>query len=73
MRPPPPPARTALTAARDGYVADLEALDRTPDNKPLAWRYGIDGTVLGPKIRSAEIANWITHQVLPTRAARGRS
>ena len=60
-------------AARDGYVADLEALNREPANKPLAWRYGIDETVLDPAIRTAEIANWITHQVLPTRAQRGRN
>ena len=60
-------------AARDGYVADLEALDRAPDNKPLAWRYGIDAAVLDPRVRTAEIANWITHQVLPARAKRGRA
>ncbi len=60
-------------AARDGYVADLVALDREPDNKPLAWRYGIDATVLDPRVRTAEIANWITHQVLPARARRGRN
>lgn len=60
-------------AARDGYVADLETLDREPANKPLAWRYGIDGTVLDPSVRHAEIANWITHQVLPMRGERGRS
>jgi len=59
-------------AARDAYVADLEALDREPDNKPLAWRYGIDQTVLKPAVRTAELANWITHQVLPARAKRGR-
>jgi GMP synthase (glutamine-hydrolysing) len=59
--------------ARDAYVADLETLDREPDNKPLAWRYGIDETVLNPGIRTAELANWITHQVLPARAKRGRS
>jgi GMP synthase (glutamine-hydrolysing) len=60
-------------AARDDYVADLVALDRAPDDKPLAWRYGIDATVLNPRVRTAEIANWITHQVLPTRAKRGRA
>ena len=59
-------------ATRDGYVANLDALDREPDNKPLAWRYGIDETVLNPHVRTAEIANWITHQVLPARAKRGR-
>jgi GMP synthase (glutamine-hydrolysing) len=59
-------------AAREAYVADLETLDREPDNKPLAWRYGIDQTVLSPAIRTAELANWITHQVVPTQAKRGR-
>jgi GMP synthase (glutamine-hydrolysing) len=58
--------------ARDTYTADLETLDREPDNKPIAWRYGIDDTVLNDSTRTAEIANWITHQVLPTRRARGR-
>lgn len=60
-------------ASRDAYMADLQTLDREPANKPLAWRYGIDETVLNPTIRTAELANWITHQVLPTRAKRGRS
>jgi GMP synthase (glutamine-hydrolysing) len=60
-------------AGRDAYVADLETLHREPDNKPLAWRYGIDETVLNEKIRTAELANWIAHQVLPTRSSRGRA
>lgn len=60
-------------ATREAYVADLEALDREPDNKPLAWRYGIDETVLDARVRTTELANWITHQVLPTRTARGRT
>jgi len=60
-------------AARDAYTADLETLHREPDNKPIAWRYGIDDTVLNEATRTAEIANWITHQVLPVRASRGWS
>ena len=63
----------ADATARDDYVADLEALDRNPDDKPLAWRYGMDETVLDRRVRSTEIANWIAHQVLPGRAKRGRS
>jgi len=62
----------ADAAARDHYVADLETLDRNPDDKPLAWRYGMDETVLDRRVRSTEIANWIAHQVLPGRAARER-
>ena len=60
-------------AAREVYATDLDTLDREPGNKALAWRYGIDETVLDPSIRTTEIANWITHQVLPGRAERGRS
>jgi len=47
-------------------------LDRNPDDKPLAWRYGMDETVLDRRVRSTEIANWIAHQVLPGRATKGR-
>lgn len=60
-------------AARDGYVADLETLDRAPHNKPLAWRYGMDETVLDGRVRSTELANWIADQVLPHRTKCGRS
>jgi GMP synthase (glutamine-hydrolysing) len=60
-------------AARDAYTADLEMLQHQPGLKPIAWRYGIDHTVLDARVRTAEIANWITHQVLPTRAKRGRA
>jgi GMP synthase (glutamine-hydrolysing) len=63
----------ADAAARDNYVADLETLDRNPDDKPLAWRYGMDETVLDRRVRSTEIANWIAHQVLPKHSAKGRA
>ena len=58
-------------AARDAYTADLEMLQREPGRKPITWRYGIDNTVLDARVRTAEIANWITHQVLPARQKRG--
>lgn len=62
----------ADATARDAYIADLETLDRAPDNKPLAWRFGMDETVLDKRVRATELANWIAHQVLPGRARRGR-
>jgi GMP synthase (glutamine-hydrolysing) len=62
----------ADTSARDAYTADLEALHHEPGLKPISWRYGIDDTVLDERVRTTEIANWITHQVLPTRQTRGR-
>jgi len=60
-------------AARDAYISDLDTLDREPTNKPVAWRNGMDETVLDPAVRTVEIANWITHQVLPVRGRRGRA
>jgi GMP synthase (glutamine-hydrolysing) len=54
------------------YAGEMMVLDREPDNKALAWRHGIDGTVLDEGMRVKEIGNWIAHQVLPTRAKRGR-
>ena len=47
-------------------------LQHQPGLTPIAWRYGIDDTVLDARVRTAEIANWIMHQVLPARAKRGR-
>ena len=73
LRPAADPRRLLRRCGRtrDAYVADLDALDREPDNKPLAWRYGIDESVLDPAVRTTELANWIAHQVLPTRGGTG--
>jgi GMP synthase (glutamine-hydrolysing) len=54
------------------FSQDLDALHRDPACKRLAWRHGVSGNVLDPKLRTGEIANWIEFQVLPTRAKRGR-
>ena len=57
-------------SARDAYTADLETLGRAPGDKPIAWRHGIDETVLNERARTTELANWITHQVLPNYGRR---
>jgi GMP synthase (glutamine-hydrolysing) len=54
------------------FWSDLDALDRNPDDKRLAWRHGISKNILDKKLRTGEVANWIEFQVLPTRAKRGR-
>jgi len=54
------------------FIADLEHFEREPGNMALAWRHGIDGAVIAKEVRTRELANWITHQVLPARTARGR-
>lgn len=55
-----------------GFAKDLDALDRDPDCKRLAWLHGISQNVLNKKLRVSEIANWIEFQVLPMRVKRGR-
>jgi GMP synthase (glutamine-hydrolysing) len=54
------------------FAGDLMTLDRDPDEKRLAWRYGISKNILDKKLRTGEVANWLEYQVLPTRAKRGR-
>ena len=54
------------------FALDLDALDRDPGCKRLAWRHGISKNVLDKKLRVGEIANWIEFQVLPVRVKRGR-
>ncbi|HET9717961.1 MAG TPA: type 1 glutamine amidotransferase [Pseudolabrys sp.] len=54
------------------FAQDLDALDRDPDCKRLAWRHGVSKNVLDKKMRIKEVSNWVEFQVLPTRAKRGR-
>jgi GMP synthase (glutamine-hydrolysing) len=56
----------------EAYAADLDALDRDPACKRLAWRHGVSANVLDKKLRTGEIANWLELLVLPARAKRGR-
>jgi GMP synthase (glutamine-hydrolysing) len=54
------------------FASDLDALDKNPDDKRLAWRHGISKNVLDKTLRTGEVANWIEFQVLPMRVKRGR-
>lgn len=54
------------------FAADLDALDKNPGDKRLAWRHGISKNVLDTRLRVSEVANWIEYHVLPKRAKRGR-
>jgi GMP synthase (glutamine-hydrolysing) len=54
------------------YAQELETLDRDPEQKRIAWRNGVSRNILDPKLRTAEVQNWIEFQVLPTRVKRGR-
>ncbi len=54
------------------YSNKVAALHTDPNDKPLAWRLGLDSTVLDKNFRTREVRNWLHHQVLPTRSKRGR-
>ncbi|MBV9556134.1 MAG: type 1 glutamine amidotransferase [Pseudolabrys sp.] len=56
----------------DEFANELDALDKNPEEKRLAWRNGISKNVLDRKLRTLEVANWIEFQVLPMRVKRGR-
>jgi GMP synthase (glutamine-hydrolysing) len=55
-------------AELDQLAADLVALDTTPDDARLAWRFGIGPSVTDPALRLAELRNWLDKQVLKQRA-----
>jgi GMP synthase (glutamine-hydrolysing) len=54
------------------YAETVAVLHDKPNDKPRAWRLGLDSTVLDKNFRTREVRNWIHHQVLPTRSQRGR-
>jgi GMP synthase (glutamine-hydrolysing) len=66
--------RYAATLIRDGLVkdqaeldalsADLVALDQSPGDARLAWRFGVGSSVTDPALRLAELRNWLDKQVL---------
>ena len=51
-------------------IADLRALETDPSRRDIAWRLGIDKQVLDPRLRTAELGNWLRREFLPRRAER---
>jgi GMP synthase (glutamine-hydrolysing) len=66
--------RYAETLIREGLVkdqaeidelcADLKALNDSPDDARLAWRFGVGPAVTDIGLRLAELRNWLEKQVL---------
>jgi GMP synthase (glutamine-hydrolysing) len=46
-------------------VTDFKALGSDPARKDLAWKYGVGPDVLDDTLRSLELGNWLTFEVLP--------
>lgn len=51
-------------------IADLRTLEVDPSRRDIAWKLGVDRQVLDPRLRSAELGNWLRASVLPRRAER---
>ena len=51
-------------------IADLRALETDPSRRDIAWKLGIDKQVLDPRLRTAELGNWLRTRVLPRCAER---
>ena len=49
------------------YSADLDEIYKDETRKDLRWKYAIDDDLLSADIRECEFANWIKHQVIPSK------
>src|SRR3984893_1135116 len=55
------------------YAADLDALEKNPFDRRIAWKHGVNGSVTKRDQRVLELRNWIEWLVKPHRSARGRA
>jgi len=55
-------------SAVEDQAALFDALDHRPDRVDLRWRLGVDAEVAEWSCRTRELANFIRHLVIPTRA-----
>lgn len=51
------------TAELDSLAADFIALDANPKDARLAWKFGVGESVTDPRIKLAEIRNWLERRV----------
>ena len=58
--------------AVDRLVAEVDALEADSGRRDIAWHWGLGPSVTGKAARRTEIANWLTYQVRPFAARRGR-
>lgn len=60
-------------AEAERYCDALEALDREPSRRDLAWRLGLQPELLDAHARVSEIRNFIESYVRPEKSRRGRA
>lgn len=57
----------------DAHADLIDALDRSPERRDLAWRLALDREVTDPERRRRELRNFVDLLVKPTASARGRA
>jgi hypothetical protein len=55
------------------WIADMRALERHPGSTRIFWRHGLGPSLREPRVKLAEIDNWLQRCVLPQRARRGKA
>ena len=55
------------------WIADMRALERDPGSTRVFWRHGLGPSLREPRVKLAEIDNWLQRCVLPHRARRGKA
>jgi GMP synthase (glutamine-hydrolysing) len=51
-------------AELEALATDLSALERSPNNARLAWRFGVGPSITDPALKLAELRNWLDKLVL---------
>ena len=57
-------------AELDAWVAELQALQRSPRDPRLCWKHGLGPAMQDEKLKLAELRNWLELRVLPWRQQR---
>jgi GMP synthase (glutamine-hydrolysing) len=57
-------------AALTGFVAELRRLQSRPQDRALNWKYGLGPAMQDPRLKLAELRNWIELQVEPRHQRR---
>jgi GMP synthase (glutamine-hydrolysing) len=57
-------------AALEAYVAELRALQAQPQDRALNWKHGLGPAMQDPRLKLAELHNWLALQVGPRHQQR---
>jgi GMP synthase (glutamine-hydrolysing) len=55
----------ASAAERDLFVAELRSLMQDPADRHLSWKHGLGPAMRDPRLKLAELGNWLELQVMP--------